>query len=116
MKKENRRPVAMSIAGSDSSGGAGIQADLRVFSARGVYGTTVLTALTAQNPDRVAAVQGLAVEFVEAQAQAVLQLPVRALKTGMLWSKEIVAWVAQLLQDMYLKSIHWNTAMNNGNL
>ena len=99
MSEHNLKPIAMSIAGSDSSGGAGIQADLRVFSACGVYGTTVLTALTAQNPQGVTAVQGLEAEFVKAQAQAVLQLPVHAIKTGMLWSKEIVAYVAHLLEE-----------------
>ncbi|MBM74132.1 MAG: bifunctional hydroxymethylpyrimidine kinase/phosphomethylpyrimidine kinase [Proteobacteria bacterium] len=99
MKNEQTHPIAMSIAGSDPSGGAGIQADLRVFSARGVYGTTVLTALTAQNPEEVTAVQGLEDHFVKAQAEAVLKLPVRGIKTGMLWSKEIVACVALLLDN-----------------
>lgn len=84
-------PVALSIAGSDSSGGAGIQADLRAFSATGVYGTTVLTALTAQNPGEVTAVVGCEPSFVRAQIDTVFAgLPVAAVKTGMLWSAEVI--------------------------
>ena len=65
-------PVAMTIAGSDSGGGAGIQMDLRVMSSLGVYGCTALTALTAQNPNEVRNVVGLDAEFVSAQDQAVV--------------------------------------------
>ncbi len=69
--------IALSIAGSDPSCGAGIQADLRIFSARGVFGTTVITALTAQNPLEVTAVQGLSVSFVKQQLQTLLSaLPI----------------------------------------
>ena len=93
------QPVAMSIAGSDSSCGAGIQVDLRMFSARGVFGTTVLTALTAQNPFEVRAVQGLDVAFVRTQIETVLdKMPVAAIKTGMLWSAEIIKAVAIILE------------------
>lgn len=84
------KPIALSIAGSDPSSGAGIQADLRMFSAQHVFGTTVITALTAQNPNEVTGVQGVEVSFVEKQLDAVLKLPVKAMKTGMLWSAEIV--------------------------
>ena len=91
-------PVAMTIAGSDSSGGAGIQADLRMFSARGVYGTSAITALTAQNPHGVDALRGLDGSFVAAQMEAVFAaLTVGAVKTGMLWSAEIVRAVADVL-------------------
>lgn len=99
-------PVAMTIAGSDSSCGAGIQADLRMFAARGVYGATVITALTAQNPVEVTGVVGIAPEFVKAQAETVLQaFPIRAVKTGMLWSAETIDVVSDLIQTHSLKVI-----------
>lgn len=90
-------PVALTIAGSDSSGGAGIQADLATFAAHGVHGTSAITALTAQN---TAGVHGIAVtdcDFLTAQLDAVLSdLPVAATKTGMLATEEIVRLVADL--------------------
>jgi hydroxymethylpyrimidine/phosphomethylpyrimidine kinase len=64
-------PVAMTVAGSDSGGGAGIQADLRTFSSLGVFGTSVITALTAQNPLEVRAVFPIEPSFVKAQHEAV---------------------------------------------
>ena len=98
--KDGHQPIAMSIAGSDSSCGAGIQVDLRMFSARGVYGTTVLTALTAQNPLEVRAVQGLEAVFVQTQMETVLdKMPVAAIKTGMLWSAEIIKTVSTTLKN-----------------
>ena len=91
-------PIAMSIAGSDPSCGAGIQADLRMFSARGVYGATVITALTAQNPREVTGVLGLEADFVKLQIDTVFAaFPVAALKTGMLWSAEVIQVVADAL-------------------
>ena len=88
-------PIALTIAGSDSSGGAGIQADLKTFSALGVYGASAITALTAQNTRGVAAVEPVAARFVVAQIDAVLgDLEVGAIKTGMLANAEIVAAVA----------------------
>ena len=78
-------PVALTIAGSDSSGGAGIQADLRTFAAFGVHGASVVTALTAQDAERVHAVAEVAPAFVVQQLDAVLDdLEVHAAKTGML--------------------------------
>lgn len=92
-------PIALTIAGSDSSGGAGIQADLKTFSAFGVYGASVLTALTAQNTRGVQGVEPVRPEFVEAQLASVLDdLDVRAIKTGMLANSAIVSAVATALR------------------
>jgi len=91
-------PIALTIAGSDSSGGAGIQADLKTFSAFGVYGASVLTALTAQNTRGVVGVDAVAARFVVAQMEAVLcDLKVGAIKTGMLANAAIVGAVADRL-------------------
>ncbi len=88
-------PVALSIAGSDSSGGAGIQADLRAFAALGVHGATVLTAVTAQNAAGVRAIHVVPAEIVAAQLEAVFDgLAVRAVKLGMLAEAAIVDVVA----------------------
>jgi hydroxymethylpyrimidine/phosphomethylpyrimidine kinase len=87
--------VALTIAGSDSGGGAGIQADLRTFAAHGVHGTSALTAVTAQNSVGVLAWTALAPDLVAAQIEAVAtDMPVAAAKTGMLATAEIVAAVA----------------------
>ena len=77
-------PIALTIAGSDSSGGAGIQADLKTFAALGVYGASVITALTAQNTKGVTGIHQVPAEFVTAQIDAVFgDLDVRAVKIGM---------------------------------
>ena len=89
--------VALTIAGSDSSGGAGIQADLKTFAALGVFGASAVTALTAQNTTGVRDVHGVPVANVVAQVEAVLDdLDVRAVKTGMLGTAEVVRAVAGL--------------------
>jgi len=89
---------SMTIAGSDSGGGAGIQADLKVFSALGVYGTTAITAITAQNTRGVFAVEPLSPQTVCAQISAILDdIPPGAIKIGMLASPEIVAAVAEAI-------------------
>ena len=91
--------IAMTIAGSDSSGGAGIQADLKTFAAFGVYGASVITALTAQNTRRVSGVHKVPAAFIAAQFDAVTSdLSVAAMKTGMLGDVETVRCVAQLLR------------------
>ena len=88
-------PIALTIAGSDSSGGAGIQADLKTFTAFGVYGASVITALTAQNTMGVQGVSAVPPDFVAAQMTSVFSdLDVRAVKTGMLATSEIIAAVA----------------------
>jgi len=90
-------PVALTIAGSDSGGGAGIQADLKTFAALGVFGTSAITALTAQNTVGVRGVHPVPASFVVAQIEAVLNdLPVASVKTGMLATAEIVQAVARL--------------------
>ncbi|WP_245579721.1 bifunctional hydroxymethylpyrimidine kinase/phosphomethylpyrimidine kinase [Brevibacterium album] len=90
-----RPPVALSIAGTDPSGGAGIQADLKAFTARGAYGTTVVTALVAQNTHGVSRVYPVDADFVADQFAAVLDdMPVDASKTGMLGSRELVELAA----------------------
>jgi hydroxymethylpyrimidine/phosphomethylpyrimidine kinase len=95
----SRRAIALTIAGSDSSGGAGIQADLKTFSALGVYGASVLTALTAQNTRGVDGILEIGAWFVLAQFQSVLRdLDVSAAKTGMLANEEIVVAVAEALE------------------
>jgi hydroxymethylpyrimidine/phosphomethylpyrimidine kinase len=77
---------ALTIAGSDSGGGAGIQADLKTFAALGVYGTSAITAITAQNTCGVSAVQGIDPDVVAAQIRAVVtDIGVGATKTGMLF-------------------------------
>lgn len=89
-------PVALTIAGSDPSGGAGIQADLKTFHQRGVYGTSVITLLTVQNTQQVSAVEILSSQIVEDQLQAVLEdIPPAAAKTGALGNEEIVSLIAE---------------------
>jgi hydroxymethylpyrimidine/phosphomethylpyrimidine kinase len=93
-----KRPIALTIAGSDSSGGAGLQADLKTFSALGVYGASVITALTAQNTLGVQAVQGVPPDFVTAQIASVAgDLAIGASKTGMLGDRVTVAVVAEAI-------------------
>lgn len=92
------RAVALTIAGSDSGGGAGIQADLKTFEAHGVFGTSAITAITAQNTREVRAVGAVPTDLIVAQVEAVLDdLPVRAIKTGMLVDEAVVRAVADVL-------------------
>jgi hydroxymethylpyrimidine kinase/phosphomethylpyrimidine kinase len=88
-------PVALTIAGSDSGGGAGIQADLLTFAALGVFGTSAITCVTAQNPSSVTGIQPIDPEMVDRQIKAVCDgFPVSAAKTGMLYSSQIIKVVA----------------------
>ena len=92
-------PVALTIATSDSGGGAGIQADLKAFAAAGVHGASALVALTAQNTAAVTAVHELPPDFVTAQLDAVFaDLDVAAAKTGMLFSRTLIETVAAFLE------------------
>ena len=92
--------IALTIAGSDSSGGAGVQADLKTFHTFGVYGASVITAVTAQSTRGVTGVETLSPDFVVAQLDAVLgDLDVAAIKTGMLATRAIVERVADRLRE-----------------
>jgi hydroxymethylpyrimidine kinase/phosphomethylpyrimidine kinase len=91
-------PCVLTIAGSDSGGGAGIQADLKTFMAHGCYGASVITALTAQNTLGVTGIHAPDADFVALQLRTVLEdIPVRAVKTGMLFSASIARAVACVL-------------------
>lgn len=93
-------PIALTIAGSDPSGGAGIQADLKTFAALGVYGASIITALTAQNTKGVTGVFAVPPDFIRAQFDAVMSdLTVSAVKTGMLADAATVAAVTDALQQ-----------------
>jgi hydroxymethylpyrimidine/phosphomethylpyrimidine kinase len=97
--------IALTIAGSDSGGGAGVQADLKTFSALGVYGTSVLTAITAQNTRGVTAIENLSPGIVRAQIDAVLSdIDVQAIKIGMVGVVETIEVIADALE-------HWNRRM-----
>ncbi|HSI42576.1 MAG TPA: bifunctional hydroxymethylpyrimidine kinase/phosphomethylpyrimidine kinase [Xanthobacteraceae bacterium] len=99
-------PIAVTIAGSDSGGGAGIQADLKAFSALGVYGASVLTALTAQNTRGVTAIHDVPAEFVAQQMDAVFSdLAVNAVKIGMLSRPEVIETVAAGLDRHRLETV-----------
>jgi hydroxymethylpyrimidine/phosphomethylpyrimidine kinase len=96
----------LTIAGSDSGGGAGIQADLKTIAANGCYGMSVITALTAQNTLGVSGIHAVPVEFVAAQMEAVLSdIGVDAVKIGMLFSPELIRTVAENLQKFAIRTI-----------
>ena len=100
------RPRALTIAGSDSGGGAGIQADLKTFAAWGVYGTSAITALTAQNTVAVTAVHLVPPAIITAQIEAVISdIGCDAVKTGMLGTPELVDTVAAVLRRHHLPQI-----------
>ena len=105
MNEKTYRRV-LTIAGSDSGGGAGIQADLKTFAAHGCYGASVITALTAQNTQGVWGIHAVPVEFVEQQLDAVLaDLGADAVKIGMLFSPELIAAVARKLAQFRVPHI-----------
>lgn len=93
-------PIALSIAGSDSSAGAGIQADLKTFTALGVYGLTAVTCVVAEVPRKVSRIEPLTAKIVRDQIQLLLKnFTVGAIKTGLLCSGEIICAVAKTLRD-----------------
>jgi hydroxymethylpyrimidine/phosphomethylpyrimidine kinase len=102
----SKPPVALTVAGSDPSGGAGIQADLKTFSALGAYGTSVITALTAQNTRGVTGVHGVPPEFIAEQLGTLLDdVRVDAVKTGMLGTAAVVRVVQRGLADARLSGV-----------
>ena len=93
--------IVLSIAGSDSSGGAGIQADLKTFEAFGVFGCTVLTVITAQNTTGVRSIREVDASFVREQLDVVFEdFEVSAIKIGMLFSNEIIDTVREFIKDL----------------
>lgn len=98
--------IVMSIAGVDPSAGAGIFADLKTFQAIGVYGTGIVTALTAQNPYKFFSTQPISPEYIEEQIDSVLDsYEVEFIKTGMLYSPEIIKLVAKKINEYNLKAV-----------
>jgi hydroxymethylpyrimidine/phosphomethylpyrimidine kinase len=92
-------PVALTIAGSDSSAGAGIQADLKTFSALGVYGLTAVTCVVAETPGLVSKIEPVTAELVRDQIEVLLRsFPVAAIKTGLLFSAGIITEIARVLR------------------
>jgi hydroxymethylpyrimidine/phosphomethylpyrimidine kinase len=97
-------PVALTIAGSDSSAGAGIQADLKTFSALGVYGLTAITCVVAETPGNVSRIEPINPEMVRAQIEVVAKnFPVAAVKTGLLCSASIISEVARTISDLRIR-------------
>jgi hydroxymethylpyrimidine/phosphomethylpyrimidine kinase len=94
-------PIALTIAGSDSSAGAGIQADLKTFSALGVYGLSALTSIVAEIPGKVSRLEPISVEMVREQIEVLAKsFPIAATKTGLLYSSGIISAVAQTIVDL----------------
>jgi hydroxymethylpyrimidine/phosphomethylpyrimidine kinase len=93
--------VVLTIAGSDSSGGAGIQADLKTFEAFGVFGASAITVLTAQNTAGVRSIESMTPQFIQEQIRAVLDdFEVSAIKIGMLYSQDIIEVVGEIIKDL----------------
>ncbi len=105
MTKRKQLPVALTIAGSDSGGGAGIQADLKTFAALGVHGASAIACLTAQNPKRVLAIEPCSPKMLRQQIEAVFaELKPAAAKTGMLFTAENISVVANFFQNSKLQT------------
>ena len=101
MAHRRHLPITLTVAGSDSGGGAGVQADLKTFAALGVHGTSALTCLTAQNPKGVTAIQSARPAVVRAQIEAVFaELRPNAVKTGMLFDTAIIRTVAGFVSSL----------------
>ena len=101
-----RYPVVLTIAGSDSGGGAGIQADIKTFSSLGVFGASAITAITAQNTQGVRGIQAISPEILRGQIEAILEdFIVDAVKIGMLHNKDAVKVVSETLSSFQQTSI-----------
>ena len=97
-------PVALTIAGSDSSAGAGVQADLKTFSALGVYGLNAVTCVVAETPGKVSRIEPLSAKIVREQIKVLAKnFPIAAIKTGLLYSAEIVSLVAREIVNLARK-------------
>jgi hydroxymethylpyrimidine/phosphomethylpyrimidine kinase len=98
-------PVALTIAGSDSSAGAGVQADLKTFSSLGVYGITAVTCVVAEIPGKVSRIEPVSAELVREQITVLCRnFPIAAAKTGLLYATEIVETVARVVADLFAHS------------
>lgn len=99
VSKLRKQPCALTIAGSDSGGGAGAQMDLKVFASLGVHGTSAITCVTAQNPKGVSGIQACRPDMVRAQIDAVFEgFSIRAVKTGMLYSAPIIRAIVEFFE------------------
>jgi hydroxymethylpyrimidine kinase/phosphomethylpyrimidine kinase len=106
MRSDATAAVALTVAGSDSGGGAGIQADLKTFHSLGVFGASAITCVTAQNPGRVSAIESVSVPLVAGQIDRVFEaFRVRAAKTGMLYNAAIIETVADCLRRHRLRKL-----------
>jgi hydroxymethylpyrimidine/phosphomethylpyrimidine kinase len=115
MNPNGTTTVALTVAGSDSGGGAGIQADLKTFHALGVFGASAVTAITCQNPGRVSAVQRVQPRIVAGQIERVFEaFRVRAAKTGMLYDAGIIAAVAAAFRAHRLRNLVVDPVMMAG--
>jgi hydroxymethylpyrimidine/phosphomethylpyrimidine kinase len=100
MPANSQIPVALTIAGSDSSAGAGVQADLKTFSALGVYGLTAVTCVVAETPGKVSRIEPVSAELIREQIEVLFRgFPVAAIKTGLLFSGNLLAEVARALRQ-----------------
>ncbi|TGL62887.1 bifunctional hydroxymethylpyrimidine kinase/phosphomethylpyrimidine kinase [Leptospira sarikeiensis] len=107
------KPVVVTIAGSDSGGGAGIQADLKTFNSTGSFGASVITCLTAQNPDGVTGILEVDPDFLEKQLVAVFSyFPVKAVKTGMLFSESLIRTVSRILKEYRSKGQNFDLVLD----
>jgi hydroxymethylpyrimidine/phosphomethylpyrimidine kinase len=96
--------VALTIAGSDSSAGAGVQADLKTFAALGVYGLTAVTCIVAETPGKVSRIEPVGADMVRMQIEVLeASFPIAAMKTGLLYSSEIISVVARAIADLVRK-------------
>src|SRR5437867_12157496 len=99
IQRSQNPPVTLTIAGSDSSAGAGIQADLKTFSALGVYGLTAITCIVAETPGKVSRIEPVSPEMVREQIEVLARnFPIAAIKTGLLRSAEIISTVARAIR------------------
>ena len=105
VRKRKHLPVALTIAGSDSGGGAGIQADLKTFAALGVHGASAIACVTAQNPRRVLGIEPVSPEMLRQQIEAAFEeMPPVAVKTGMLFSARNISVVADFFRNVKFKT------------